>query len=90
MANKFRKDPDAVLDYKWNWEQWLQAAETIVAHTITVPSGITLDSDSHDTNSVTAWLSGGTINTIYIVACKIVTDGGRTDERSIQIRVAER
>jgi hypothetical protein len=38
----------------------------------------------------TAWLSGGTAGTAYRVACRITTAQGRTDERSITIRCANR
>lgn len=97
----FSKDPDAVLDYKFDWKSnsngrgftdWLDAGETISSHTITAATGITLDSSElADTNtSVIVWLSGGTAGTSYTVACKIVTSAGRTDERTITINAAER
>ena len=97
----YTKDPDAVLDYKFDWKSstngngftdWLASSETISMHTITASAGITVDSSSiTDTNtSVTVWLSGGTAATPYTVACKIVTSAGRTDERTITINVAER
>jgi hypothetical protein len=58
--------------------------------TVTVEAGITLDSDSESSGIVTAWLSGGTANTVYDVACKIVTSASRTDERTIKIKVLQR
>lgn len=87
--NGYIKDPNAVLDYTWDWSAWL-GADTIASKTVTVPTGITLASSSFTTTSVTAWLSGGTAGTIYTIECKIVTTGGRTDERSIMVQVAER
>jgi len=77
------KDPDAVLDYKFDWKaktnlsgntDWLESSETISSFTITAASGLTIDSSAlSDTNtSVTAWLSGGTDGTTYELACKIV------------------
>ena len=97
----FPKDPDAVLDFKFDWAtstngrgftDWLDTGETIQSYTITAEAGITLDSDvAVDSNtSVVAWLSGGTAGTTYDVACKIVTTAGRTDERTMSIVVAER
>lgn len=41
-------------------------------------------------NTVVAWISGGTAGTTYRVTCRIVTAGGRTDDRSIFIKVKER
>ena len=99
--DRFTKDPDAVLDYKWDWKaltngsglsDWLASGEIISSHTVTVPAGITKDSSSQtDANtSVTAWLSGGTAGTDYTVTCQIVTNAGRTDDRSILVQVLER
>jgi L-rhamnose isomerase len=87
---RFRKDPDAVLDYTWDWSRWLQAGEAIVSHQILVPTGITLDSSDADAERVTAWLSGGTNGITYTVTCRITTDQGRTDDRSIAVWVLDR
>ena len=92
MAKVFTKDPDAVLDYKFDWSSWLATGETITSRTVTVDAGLTNDSDSITDSgaSVTVWLSGGTANKNYAVACKITTDGGRTDERTDTIHVRQR
>ena len=101
MASSFIKDPDAVLDYRWDWKaltngtgpsDWLASGETISSFTIAAVTGITKDSDSAtDTDtSVTAWYSGGTALQDYSVTCQIVTSDNRTDERSITIKVRER
>ncbi len=88
------KDPNAVLDYGFNWrpegEEWLEEDETITSYVITVPTGIVKDSDSESDGVVTVWLSGGTAGENYKVACKITTSSGRTDERSVWIKVVER
>ena len=84
------KDPSAVLDYVFDWTEWLAAAETITSHTVTVPTGMTLESSTAASGIVTAWLSGGTVGTTYRVECLITTSAGRTDERSLWITVQER
>lgn len=100
-SNYFIKDPDATLDYKFDWaastngsgdSDWLASGETIDSHTVTVESGLTKDSDSatDDDTSVTVWLSGGSAGETYLVGCEITTSSGRTDERSIVIAVEER
>ncbi|MDE1828221.1 MAG: hypothetical protein KGH65_03620 [Candidatus Micrarchaeota archaeon] len=81
------KDPAAVLDYTEDWSQWL-GTDTISSVTWTVPTGITQTSTSSTTTTATIWLSGGTIGTTYNVDCKIVTAGGRTDARQLQITIA--
>ena len=84
------KDPSAVLDYAFDWTGWLAAGETIVGHTITADTGITVDSSTELDGKVTVWLSGGTAGKNYKVACKITTSAGRTDERTLWIRVVDR
>ena len=95
------KDPDAVLDYKFDWKastngtgdsDWLAAGETISAHVIDEDTGITVDSSAlSDANtSVTVWLSGGTAGTDYSVRCEIDTSASRTDERTMIIKCRER
>lgn len=86
----FLKDPDAVLDYGFDWSEWLQTGETLSSATWTVPSGITKNSQSISNTVSLAWLSGGTANTDYILQCKITTSESRVDERSMTIRVRNR
>lgn len=94
MATYYTKDPSAVLDYAFNWndpdDPWLATGETITSYVITVDTGLTKDSDSQASGKVTVWLSGGTAGEYYKVACKITTSAGRTDERTIWIKVADR
>lgn len=85
----FYKDPDDVLDYSWSFTDWL-SGDTISTYTVTVPSGITKDSDSNDDTSVTATLSGGTAGENYLVTCQIVTAGGLTRDESIIVKVREK
>ena len=86
----FVLDPNEVLDYKWDWSDRLAASETITTAAVTVPTGITKDSQSNTTTTVTVWLSGGTAGTRYPVLCRIVTNQGRTDDRTIYIDCRER
>ena len=90
LNNQYLKDPSAVLDWVFDWSDWLADSETISSHVITVDTGITEDSSTEGSGKVTVWLSGGTAGQNYKVACKIVTSAGRTDERTIWIKVADR
>jgi len=89
MSQYFTKDPDAVLDYAIDWSRWL-GSDTIQTSTWTVPPGLTEVTSSHTTTTATIWLSGGTAGETYTVTNRIVTAGGRTDERSIYLRVEQR
>lgn len=85
MTNVFTKAPAAILDYMWDWTSWLAVGETISTFTITVPAGITLQSSSNTTTTVTAWLSGCSPQTSYDIHCSITTNQLRTDIRTITI-----
>lgn len=89
MSRRFTKDPDAVLDYGFDWTSWLDG-DTISTSAWSADAGITVDSDSNNTTSTTVWLSGGTAGTTYEVTNQITTAAGRTDDRTIRIKVVER
>lgn len=85
---------------------WLAPGETISSHTVTADSGLTVDSSATtsisthdgkgntisltDNTAVRAFLSGGTAGLTYTVRCRIVTSAGRTEDRSISVRVDEK
>ena len=85
----FTKDPDAVLDYVWDWSAWL-GEDTIATHVVVSDDGLTVEASTEDAGRVTVWLSGGTARTAYSVTCSIVTDGGRADDRTSRFHVQER
>jgi hypothetical protein len=89
MPRSFTHDPDAVLDYEFDWSAWL-GADTITSHTVTAAAGLTVDSTTATATAVTAWLSGGSVGASYAVACHIVTAAGREDDRTVTISVLER
>lgn len=90
MSASFLKDPNATLDWSFDWSRWLADAETITAQTVTADPGLTVNSTSQSAGVVTTWLSGGTAGDDYRVTCQITTSDGRIDDRTITIRVRER
>jgi hypothetical protein len=84
------KDPNAVLDWSFNWSRWLAESEVISSAEIEVEDGLTKDSQSNTATTATVWLSGGTLGVTYQVTCRVTTNQGRTDERTIGIRVTDR
>jgi len=84
------KDPDAVLDYTFDWSNWLTGGETIATSQWVVPSGITKDSEANDTTTTTIWLSSGVAGSDYEITNRITTSGGRTDDRTFKVRVRSR
>lgn len=72
LEDPYLPDQQENLDWKWDFSDWLASGVTISSYVVTVPSGITLVSDSNDTTSVTAQLdfSSGKVGTIYRVEVK--------------------
>jgi hypothetical protein len=87
-VTSYVKDPDAVLDYKVDWSAWLLTSETISTSIWVVPTGIVQNSASSTTTAATIWLSGGTAGTTYELTNRIVTNQGRTNDRTIRVYAA--
>lgn len=78
----FEKDPDATLDYAKDWALWL-GTDTIVSSAWSIPSPMSLVSQSNTSTVATVWVSGGVAGVYYTLRNRITTAGGRTDDRSI-------
>ena len=87
----FTKDPDAVLDYSVDWSLWLAGDEIFTSEWL-LEEGALIEkaTDSNTTNKATVWLRGGQAGTTYLVTNRIVTVGGRTDDRTISVKVEDR
>lgn len=84
------KDPQAVLDYSLDWE--LDEGDTISASSwaIVVGAGLVIDSENFGDDYTTVWLSAGVAGTTYKLTNTISTVDGRTDERTINLKVKQR
>lgn len=89
-GNTLIRDPDSVLDYGFDWSDWLAEGETISESTWIVPTGLSEESSSNTDTATTIWLSGGTANQTYQLTNRIETSGTRKDDRTMIIRVRER
>jgi hypothetical protein len=85
----FTKDPDARLDWKFDYDLWLEAEESILSAEI-LTEGVTVDDRDVQPRSVKVWLVGGTAGVTAQVTCRITTILGRIDDRTIRIRIRER
>lgn len=90
------KDPTAVLDYGWDWSNWLQPGEQIAASTWTidgVSEGLELGSgeraSDHDGAVTRVWVLGGLLGRDYVMKNTITTDATppRTAVRRLEIRI---
>jgi hypothetical protein len=96
--DEYTKHPDDVLDYVFDWADWLSTdADTIVDSDITVtpatsPALAIDDPVPHITlpTNVRVWCSSGLDGQRYIVRNRITTAGGRTKTSSITISVTSK
>ncbi|SAL19744.1 hypothetical protein AWB68_00681 [Caballeronia choica] len=89
-APSFVKDPVSVLDFQWDWSEWLGEGETLSDKDVSADDGVTVNSSSIDGPVVSAWIAGGTSGKSYNVKCKVTTSSGRVDARTISIDVRNR
>jgi hypothetical protein len=86
------KDPDASLDYAFDWTDWLDAGEAIASWSTTV-SGVTKIADDRVGAVITVWVSGGTASpgSVATITCAITTDSApaRIDNRTIYLKIKE-
>jgi len=86
----FYQDPNARLDYAWDWSGLVGSTDRIQTATITaMPAGLVVEEVAHDGVRVLAYISGGQPGQEYVVTCRIITREGRRDDRSIILRVEE-
>ena len=90
------KDPQATLDYTFDWTDYLAAlpdtissAANSATFTIDTLSGITIAAQSNTSTKATVWIAGGINGATAMVTSTIKTAGGRTDERSIYIKLKD-
>jgi len=87
------KDPEATLQYTFNWENWLATGEHITSSNFTIDSisgdsdplvvsGQSIHSNTKQTNVI---LTGGTAGNIYTVRNTIVTNDTQTERKFFRI-----
>jgi hypothetical protein len=89
------KDPDAVLDYLFDWgADYLGDGDLLAASEWSVDpdeqGGVAVTGSDFAPSTSTVKVGGGIAGRIYRVVNKVTTASGRVDERSIVIRVEDR
>lgn len=87
---KIEKAPSAVLDYAIDLAAWLaDVGDTLQSLTV-VGDGVTVDSSMISGTKVVAWISGGTEGETASVTFRFTTAAGRTDDRTIYLKIERR
>jgi hypothetical protein len=85
------KDPAAILFHEMDWSSWLDEGETIDAETVTSSDAALIIDQVLEASGVVTWrVRGGAAGKRYTVTVRVETSDGRTDERSVTYRVAQR
>lgn len=89
------KDPDAVKPYLWNWSEYLGDNDTIVdADFVTYAAAedtdaVAVTDSAFDTITATAWLAGGLVGRKELITCRITTQAGIQDDRTLYLTIKE-
>lgn len=90
------KDPNATLDYPFDWSEWLtDASDTYASHEFVTTdpadsvADLTVESSAHSAGVITAFVSGGTEGMTHELTCRITTAGGRIDDRTLFIKIKQ-
>ncbi len=83
------KDPDAKLNYGWNWSAWL-GTETIASSVWTVTAGPVLSGATFNATSTSVLMAGGVVGEVHTLSNRITTaPSGLIDELSITVTIVE-
>lgn len=86
------KDPDATLDYTWDWTEYLaEISDTIQSFTVTPDATLSLVGASVVSGTkVVAYISGGQVGVPASAVCRITTVDGRIDDRTIHFNIIQK
>jgi hypothetical protein len=88
-------DPNATLDYAWDWSAWLPPLDEIASYTLLPSDGVEVVSHARVGSLVTAWLRVGAtvpVGATVSVTCRVTTlnSPARVDDRTIELIVGPR
>lgn len=89
------KDPDSTVPYFFSWTSWLtREDDTISTYELALDeapdASLEIVQHSQAFGVITVWLRGGTVGQRYLVRCRVTTTGGRIEDASRWLTVAEK
>lgn len=94
----FKKDSDALLDYKIDWTSWLNNKDSIVSAVAFIDSPgtaavsalkIAASIVSANGQSHVVWLSAGVESTTYKITSRVWTSAGRRNDDSFWVMIQQ-
>ncbi len=81
------QDPDATKTHSVEWSDWLPDGDAISSASWEIsPDGPTVVDLGESGTVSSADVSGCTYGAIYRLTCRMISDGGETEDQSIEIR----
>lgn len=88
ILGKRTKQPDEILDYDVNYDEWFSnRTDTPASYTVDAETGITLVSDDLAGNVVRVVLGGGTAGESYKITVLLTTSDGIVKEADFVVKV---
>lgn len=87
------KDPDAAVDYLFDWSTDYLGSRTLVSSSWRISpadAGLVVAAEVARDRQTIVTLSGGRVGHVYRITNHIVLSDGRRDERSLTLRVEDR
>ena len=85
------KDPDALLDYQFDWTAYLLTpADEIASGLFVADEGLQITNAVFGSTFAVAWITGGVVGQTHRLTCRITTTGGRVDDRSVFLKIDNR
>lgn len=86
----FEKSATSVLDYTFDWSEWLVGSDTITSSSWELESGLTQSNATYGDTQSTVFIGGGSEGSSYFVSNTVETSEGLTATRSFIIKVTLR
>lgn len=85
------KDPDAVLDYSFDFGPWLTPLnDTIDSADFILETPLLEEIRVVEPLTAVVWIKGGIPGQTHRATCRITTAAGRVDDRSIFLKIKQR
>lgn len=91
------KDPEAILTYRFDWNDWLESGDSILTAVYTVqsrandPKPVVSSASGMEAGNITyITLSGGQVEKVYTVTVKVTTSNGLQERRNFKLKVNNR
>jgi hypothetical protein len=91
------KDPEAILTYRFDWNQWLEPGDSLQTAVYTVqarandPKPVVNAGSGIEPGGITyITLSGGQVEKVYTITVKVTTNNGLQERRNFKLKVNNR